>query len=44
MGRVLQRAVRQYNKLELIDLSGIKEKKKGAYRSCSKLRHYIQEC
>ena len=43
MGRILQRIIKQYNKLELIDLSSNKEKKKGAYRNYSKLGHYMQE-
>jgi len=41
VGRALQRAVRQYNELKPIDLSGTKEKKKGAYRNCGKLKHYM---
>ena len=44
VGRALQRAARQYNRLELMDLSNTKEKKKGAYRNYSKLGHCIQEC
>ena len=44
MGRTPQRSGRQYNRLEPIDLSGTKEKKKGAYRNCGKLGHYTREC
>jgi len=31
-------------RLELIDLSGTKEIKKGNYRNCGKYKHYIREC
>ena len=27
-----------------MDLSGIKEKRKGAYKGCGKLGHYIKDC
>ncbi len=40
VGRAPQRALRQYNRLEPIDLSSTKETKRGAYRNCGKLRHY----
>ncbi len=43
-GRTLQRILRHYNNPKPIDLSGTKEKKKGAYRNCSKLGHYAREC
>ena len=40
MNKMLQRAPKQYSGLELIDLSGTKETKKGTYQNCSKLGHY----
>ena len=41
IGRVPQRAPRQYNRPKLIDFSGTKEMKKGTYWNCSKYRHYM---
>jgi len=41
MGKTPQRAPKQYRGLKPIDLSGTRETKKGAYRNCSKLGHYI---
>ena len=38
-----QRAPKQYNSLKLMDLSGTREKKKGACRNYSKLGHYTRE-
>ncbi len=40
---MLQRAPRQYGGPELMDLSGTRETKKGAYRNYSKLGHYARE-
>ena len=43
MGKIPQRALRQYGRPEPMDLSGIREIRKGAYKNCSKLGHYMRE-
>jgi len=40
----LQQVLKQwYGGPELIDLSGIREKRKGAYKSCGKIGYYIRD-
>ena len=43
VGRIPQRAPRQYNGPEPMDLSGTRETKKGACRNCGKSGHYARE-
>jgi len=41
----LQQVLKQwYGGPELMDLSGIKKKKKGACKNCGKISHYIKDC
>ena len=41
IGKTPQRALRQYSRPELIDLSGTKEIKKGTCQNCGKYKYYI---